>query len=100
MNPLVGFALAHAEQTPLDHLERIGGQVDQQEEESLFRGRSGAVFVHAKPARGPRLPSEAPRGHRRLERCFKRWDELLALVKRHAGQIQALRGAGRHIREP
>jgi hypothetical protein len=29
MNPLMGFALAHAEQLSLHHLERIGLQVDQ-----------------------------------------------------------------------
>jgi hypothetical protein len=39
VNPLIGFALAHAEQASLDDLERVGFQVDQQEEQPIFRRR-------------------------------------------------------------
>jgi hypothetical protein len=37
VNPLMRFALAHAEQAPVHHLERIGLEVDQNEEQSIFR---------------------------------------------------------------
>jgi hypothetical protein len=37
MDPLVGFALAHAEQLPLDHLNGVGLQVGEQEEQPIFR---------------------------------------------------------------
>ena len=36
MDPLIGFALTHAEQAPLDHLEGVGLQVNQQEEQSIL----------------------------------------------------------------
>src|SRR3954454_20227665 len=38
MDPLVGFALAHAEQPPLSHLNGVGLQVGEQEEQAIFRG--------------------------------------------------------------
>ena len=68
MNPLMRFALTHAEQASLDYLERIGFEVDQNEEQSLFRGRERTVLVDREPARGPWLPIEAPRGEMRVER--------------------------------
>ena len=68
MNPLIGFALAHAEQAPVHHLECIGLQVDQNEAQSIFRGRERTVLVDRELAGGPRLPIEAPRGEMRVER--------------------------------
>ena len=47
VNPLIGFALAHAEQAPLDHLEGVGLQVGENEEQPIFRRRQGAVLVDA-----------------------------------------------------
>ena len=41
VDPLIRFALAHAEQASLDHLERVGLQVGQEEEEAIFRCRQG-----------------------------------------------------------
>jgi hypothetical protein len=32
VNPLIGFALAHPEQTSLDHLKAVGLEVGEQEE--------------------------------------------------------------------
>jgi hypothetical protein len=48
VDPLVRFALAHAEQASLDHLEAVGLQVREQEEQPVFGCRQGAVLVHAK----------------------------------------------------
>jgi len=68
VNPLIGFALAHAEQAPLHHLERIGLEVDQNEEQSICRRWQGTVLVDCEPAGDARLPIEAPRSEMRLER--------------------------------
>jgi len=84
----------------LHHLEGIGFEVDQDEQEPIFRGREGTVFVDGKPARRPRFPIHAPRCHTGLERGLEGRDELLKLVKRHAGEIQELHRAGLQVSEP
>ena len=99
MNPLIGFALAHAEQATLDHLQRVGLEVDQNEEQSIFRGRERTVLVDRELAGDARLPIEAPRGEMRLERRLKGRDEALKLVERQAGEIEELCRAGLHIGE-
>src|SRR5712691_5280300 len=96
----MGFTLPHAEQTSLHHLEGIGLEVREQEKEPILRRRQGTVFVDGTLAGGAGCPIEAPRGHRRLERGLKGWDELLKLVERQAREIQELRGAGLQISEP
>jgi hypothetical protein len=45
----MGFALAHAEQSPLHDLERIGLQVDQDQQQSILGGRQRAVLVGGEP---------------------------------------------------
>jgi len=57
MNPLIGFALHHAEQPALHHLERIGLQVGEQEEQPILGCRQGTVLytVNWRAVRG--LPS-------------------------------------------
>jgi hypothetical protein len=94
MDPLIGFALDHPEQAPVHHLEGIGFEVGENKQEPIFRRREGAVFVHGKPARGPRLSIHAPRRHPGMERGLERRDELLKLVERQAGEIQELQRAG------
>ena len=81
----------------MHHLERIGLQVDQNEEQAIFRGRKRTALVHREPAGDPRLPIEAPRGHMRLERGLEWRDQLLEFVQGQAGQIQELRGAILHV---
>ena len=100
MNPLIGLALAHAEQAPLDDLERIGLERGEEEEQPIFRGRQRAVLIDGKLACRPGFPIEAPRGHMRVERGLKGRDEALKLIEGHARQIQALHGAGLHVGEP
>jgi hypothetical protein len=100
VNPLIRFALAHAKQPPLHHLERVGLEGGEQEEQPIFRRRQGAGLVHGKPAGGAGFPIEAPRGHMRVERRLEGRDQLLKLVERHAREIQELRGAGLQISEP
>src|SRR3954464_5507441 len=52
MDPLVGFALAHAEQPPLDHLNGVGLQVGEQEEQPIFRRCQRAGPVDGEAVRG------------------------------------------------
>jgi hypothetical protein len=92
---LIRFALNHPEQAPLHDLERIRFQGDQDEQEPIFRRRQGAVLVHGKPARGPRLPIHSPRRHTGVERGLEGWAQLLKLIEGYAGAIQALHRAGR-----
>jgi len=100
MNPLIRFALDHPEQVPLYHLKRISLEVGEDEEQPIFRRRQGAVFVHAKPASGPRLPIHPPRRHTRVERRLEGRDQLLKLVEGQAGEIQELHWAGLQVSEP
>jgi hypothetical protein len=100
MHPLMGFALPQAEEASLPHLEGGGLQGGEEEEQPVFRCRQETVLIHAKLAGGPGCPIEPPRGHMRLERGLKGWDELLKLVARQAREIQELRGAGLQISEP
>jgi hypothetical protein len=44
VNPLIRFALAHAKQASLHHLEGIGFQVDQNEEQPIFGCRQTASY--------------------------------------------------------
>jgi hypothetical protein len=83
-DPLIGFALAHAEQAPLDHLERRGFQGDEDEALTIFRRRERTVLVHGEPAGHPRSAIETPRRQMCLERGHERWDQLLKLVARQA----------------
>jgi hypothetical protein len=94
MDPLIRFALNHPEQAPLHDLERIRFQVDQDEQEPICPRRQGAVLVHGKPARGPRLPIHAPRRHTGVERGLEGWGQLLKLIEGYAGEIQELYRAG------
>lgn len=67
MNPLIGFALTHAEQASLDDLETVGLQVGEQEEEAVFGCRQRAVLIDSKAASGPGFSVQAPRCHTGLE---------------------------------
>ena len=81
VDPLIRFALDHPEQAPVHHLERIGFQRGEQEEQPIFRRRQGAIFVHGKLADRPGFPIKAPRGHMGLERRLEGRKELLEFVE-------------------
>ena len=89
VNPLVGFALAHAKYASLHDLEDRGFEVDEDEEQPIFRGREWTVLVHRESAGDARLPIAARRGEMRLESCLEGWDSLVKCIERHAGHIQA-----------
>jgi len=100
VDPLIGFALDHAEQPSLDDLERVGFEIGQEEEQSVFWRRQRAVFVDGKAARSPRFPIHPPRGHTGLERGLEGRDQELKLLERQAGEIQQLRRAGLQVNVP
>ena len=100
MNPLMRFALPHAEQASLDDLERIRFQVGQNKQQPVFGCPQGAVLIDGKSACGSRFPIEASRCQPCLERRLKGRDQLLKLVEGQAGEIQELCGARLQIGEP
>jgi hypothetical protein len=97
---LIRFALAHAKQAPLQHLEGIGFQVDQNGEQPIFGCWERTVLVHHEPASGPRFAIESPRGHVRLERRLEGRDQRLKFLQGQTREIQKLCGAGLHIGKP
>src|SRR5262252_6362804 len=97
MNPLIGFALAHAEQASLHHWERVSLYIGQNKQKPVLWGRQGAVLIHAKLARGPGFAIEAPCYHMGLEGGLEGRHQLLKLVEGQAGHIQELRGASLQI---
>ncbi|MGE3541552.1 MAG: hypothetical protein AB7N91_29485 [Candidatus Tectimicrobiota bacterium] len=73
-------------------MQRVGFHISEKKEEAIFRGRQGAICIHAKLARRPRLPIKAPRRHMGLKRGLEGRNQLLKLVARQAGHIQEFRG--------
>ena len=100
MNPLIGLALAHAEKPSLHHLQAVGLQIRQQEEQPIFRRRQRAGLVDGEATGGAWSTIKAPTTHMRLESCLERRDQDLKLLQSEAGEIQELRGAEPHISEP
>src|SRR5215475_1340752 len=100
MNPLMRFALPHAEQASLDDLERIRFQVGQNKQQPVFGGPQGTVLIDGKSACGARFPIEAPCRHPCLERRLKGRNQLLKLVERQAREIQELYRAKLQLGKP
>jgi hypothetical protein len=100
VNPLIGFALDHAEQASLHHLERVSLEGGEEEEQPIFRHWQGAVCVHGKLASRAGFPIHPPRGHMGLERRLEGRDQLVKLVECQAGEIQELGGARLQVSEP
>src|SRR5690348_7006006 len=100
MDPLVGLALAHAEQPSLDHLNRGGLQVREQEQQPLLRGCQRAGPIDGEPPGGSRFAIEAPCRHMLLECRLEGREQDLKLLQGQAGEIEELRGAGLHVSEP
>src|SRR5918996_1019301 len=90
MNPLMSLALAHAEQPPFHHLERIGLEVDQDKQQPVLRRGQRTVLVGGIPPRGTRLSIKTPCRHMRLECGLKLGHQLPKLLQRETGQIKYL----------
>ena len=100
MNPRMGFALAHAKQSPLHGLERIGLQVDQDTQQPILGRRQWAVLVGGVPPGGARVSIEPPCRHMGLEYGLKGWYQRAKLIQRETGQIDHLCRTGLDISEP
>jgi hypothetical protein len=60
-------SLAHPEQASLNHLEGVGLQISEQEEQPIFRRRQRASVIDGKPAGSPGSAIKAPHRHVRLK---------------------------------
>ena len=97
MDPLVGFALAHAELPPLDHLNGVGLQVGEPEEQPIFRRCQRAGPINGEATAGSGFSIEPPRRHRVLERGLEGRHQGLKLLQGQTGEIEELRRAGRAV---
>jgi hypothetical protein len=93
VHPLMGFALAHAEQASLDDWQRVDFPISAQKAETVLGCRQRAVFVDGQLARRPRLPIAAPRRPRGWKRGRAGWHQRRKLLECHAGHIPECRGA-------
>jgi hypothetical protein len=88
VDPRIRWALAHAEQASLDHLERGGLEEGEQEERPIFRRWQRAGLVHRKPTDGPGCPIKAPHRQVGVEYGLKGQHQRLELVESEAREIQ------------
>jgi hypothetical protein len=100
MDPLMGFTLAHPEQPPLHYLEGVRLQVDEDKEQPILGRGQWTVRIGCIPPGGTRSSIEAPFGHVRLERGFKRSNQRPKLLSRETGQVEHLGGAGLDVGKP
>ena len=100
VDPLIGFALAHAEQASLDHLEAVGFRVGEQEERPVFgcRQRQFWYTLNRRAVRG--LPSKAHAAMYALGTPPRRAESAAETRRGQAGEIQELRGTGLQIGKP
>ena len=94
MNPLRGFGLAHPEQAPMEHLRGILLQIDQDEQQSIFRGRQRTVRVGRIASRLSAPPMQGPFGHGAQEGRLTGGDQRRKLICGQAGQISQCRRVG------
>ncbi len=63
MNPLRRFGLAHAEQAPMQQMNGILLEVDQNEQQTIFRCGQGTVRIGRIASRLPAPSMQGPDGH-------------------------------------
>jgi hypothetical protein len=94
MNPLRRLGLAPAEQAPMEHLNGILLEVDQHEQQSIFRCWQGAVLIGCVSSRLPVPPMQGPFGHVTQECHLKVGHQRCKLVHGQARQISQVGGMG------
>jgi hypothetical protein len=99
MEPLIGFTLPQPEQAPVHDLQGVGFQVDQHEEQAIFRGRQGTDLIDGKAARRAKFAIQPPGGHPGVERRLEGRDQAVKLFTGQTAQIQQFRGAGVDVTE-
>ena len=63
MDPLGCFGLAHAKHAPMQQLCGILLEIDQNEQQPIFRGRQKTVLIGGVASRLPAAPIQGPVGH-------------------------------------
>jgi hypothetical protein len=63
MNPLRRLGLAHPEQAPMQQLCGVLLEVDQDEQQAIFRCWQGTVLIGGVASRLPTSSMQGPRGH-------------------------------------
>jgi hypothetical protein len=97
MNPRRGLGLAPAEHASMEQLGGILLEVDQHEQQPIFRGWQGTVLLGGVASRLPTPPMQGPFGHVAQERRLKGGYQHRKLIHGQARQIQHLRAMGREI---
>jgi hypothetical protein len=100
MNPLRCLGLTHPEQASMQQLRGILLEVDQNEQEPIFRGGQGTVLIGRIASRWPTPPRSGPFGHVAQERCLESGYQRSKLIHRQARQISHLGRMGGKIAIP
>jgi len=87
MKPLRRLGLAHAEQAPMQQLRGVLFEVDQDEQQAIFRGWQRTVLIGGVASCLPQPPVQGPVGHVGQERCLKGGYQRGKLVHGQARQI-------------
>jgi hypothetical protein len=97
MNPLGRFGLAHAKQAPMQEVKGMLLEVDENEQETIFRCWQGTVRISGRTSRLSAPSVEGPCRHVGQERCLKGRHQGRKLVHGQARQIEDLGGMGWNI---
>src|SRR5215213_3437015 len=73
MNPLIGFALRQAKHDSMCDLERIGFEIDQNEQQAIFRRWERAIGIGRIASGYAGFAIQAPQSHMHLKGRFNRW---------------------------
>ena len=91
MNPLGGFGLAHAKQVPMQQLRRVLLEIDENEQQPIFRGWQRTILLGGVASRQPTPPVQGPVGHVPQERLLERGDQRSKLIYGQACPIYDIR---------
>jgi hypothetical protein len=100
MNPLGRLGLAHPEQAPMEDLRGVLLEVDQDEQQPIFRSRQRTVLIGRVAAGLPLPPMQGPCTHGVSERRLKGGYQGGKLVHGHARQVSHLGRMGGKIAIP
>ena len=97
MNPVICLRLAHPEQAPMEHLNGMLLEGDQNEQQTICCCRQGAVLRGRISSRLPAPSMKGPFGHVWQERRLKGGNQRLKLVHSQAGQISHVGGVSWNV---
>ena len=97
MNPVIRLRLAHPEQAPMERLQGMLLEVDQNEQQTVCRCRQGTVLIGRVASRLPEPSMKSPCGHVLQERRLKGGNQGLKLVYGQARQISHLGGVSWNV---